>query len=96
MARKRKPKRQEPIPGTERKTIPAIREAAEQYITIRDERAELAAAEVEANDILVGLMVDHEIIEYIDEDAEFRVVIRGTKTRAKVSTLKPSEHEGDV
>lgn len=87
MARKKTPK-QVTIEGTERKAIPAIRKAAETYVEIRDERMELTEREVEANEKLVQVMTKHDVVDYTDEDAQIRVTIRETKTKAKVATIK--------
>lgn len=87
MARRQKAT-QTTIEGTQRKAIPAIRKAAETYVEIRDERMELTEREVEANEKLVAIMTKHDVSDYTDEDAQFRVTIRETKTKAKVATIK--------
>lgn len=86
MAKKR-PK-QSPIPGTERKVHKDITKAAETYVEARDERMELLETEVDRKAKLVKVMLKHDEIEYIDEDAELKVVLTEGETKVKVSKWK--------
>lgn len=57
--RARKSPKQSEMPGAERPVIHDLDSAAEGYVDVRNERMELTAREVEARDVLVGLMRKH-------------------------------------
>lgn len=87
-------KKQLPIPGTQRKRIKAVSDAAEQYADIRDERMELTRKEAEAQDELLGIMTKKEIDHYVDEDLGLEVSIVAEKLKAKVKRRKdPGDEE---
>lgn len=82
-----------PVPGTQRgKAVKDLTAAAEAYIAARDERMALTAKEVEAHDRLVALMNEHDLEDYVDDDAGLTVVIE-TKRKAKARRKKDESNE---
>jgi hypothetical protein len=92
-APKRKKTSQQSIPGTERKVHADIREAAEDYVEIRDERQAMTVKEVDAKSKLMGLLKKHKLESYVDEDAEIEVEIVPIDETVKVRKWKPKPLE---
>lgn len=80
-------KRQAEIPGTERKVIKEVSDAAAGYVTQRDKRMKLSKKEKEAKDALIAAMKKHGVQVYRDTEAvpPFLVTVTSTDT-VKVET----------
>lgn len=96
MARSKR-QQQESIPGAafEAPKHPEVEEAAETYVTYRDERMDLAVKEREAKKALVDTMARHGVTSYKYRDGEGtpRTVVAETKVNAKVSKDKKTRDE---
>lgn len=81
------------IPGTERKTIPAVESAAKAYRAARDERMDKTKVEVAKRDILVGVMKENkiELYKFDGPDGEEISVELDVKEKVKVKTKTPDE-----
>ena len=92
-------KRQQEIPGTERKAIGEIDSAAEAYIEIRDERMALTKQEVEKKGALMAAMQKHKLDTYCDENAVPALLVTLVPGEDKVKVRRAEdedpESEGD-
>ena len=96
--------RQMEIPGTERKKIPALETAIEEYRSVRDSRMLLTEQEVKAKDKLKKLMEKHGLTAYlwesddIDEDTEkpilFDVTFEAEEPEVRVRKHKEPKKGG--
>ena len=85
------------IPGTERKVHKDVRDAAETYREVRDERMELTEREVEAKADLMAAMKKHGLQKYVDEDAEIEAEIVPGEETVKVRKWKaPKDKPANV
>ena len=91
-----KPK-QEQIPGTERKVIPAITKAAEELKAVRTERVKLTKDEGVKVQELIAVMKEHDLTDYEDPDGNdgdgIEAHILVTKQRVKVGSLTDKDSE---
>lgn len=96
MARTRQ--QQTEIPGTERREIPAVEEAAETYRAYRDERMDLAEKEAAAKKALIAAGEAHglSVYRYVDSEGVDRRVIFETKKNAKVGKVKGTDGGGSA
>jgi hypothetical protein len=89
----KKPK-QAQIPGTERKTVKEIDDAAAAYVEARDARKEAGEVEVEAKDSLIAVMKKHGVSVYRDVEANLVVHVVPGKDGVKVQELPSDDSEG--
>lgn len=90
MTKKSKPK-QTNIPGTERKSIAEIDEAAEAYRDARDERMKLTEEERETHEALLEVMKRHGVTDryvYVDDDGDELEVSVADVVKVKVRKVK--------
>lgn len=80
--------KQQQIPGTERKTIKEIDDAAEAYVEARDKRMRLTEKEVERREALVNAMKRNGLTIYRDDSASpaLLVMLKPGKDVVKVTT----------
>jgi len=90
MAKKRA--KQQFIPGTEPPSIPALDEAAEKYVGIRDDRMRLTKAEAKAIDELLDLLREHGLASY---EFDGNVVEISHKDKVKVRRKKEGGDDGE-
>jgi len=89
-------KRQQEIPGTERKSIKEVDDAAEVYRTARDVRIKKSKIEKEKKNDLVQVMVKHGLSVYRDDNAVPPIVVTvTTKQDVKVTNVEGEEVEQD-
>lgn len=88
--------KQSEIPGTERKRVKEIDDAAEGYVKARDARMKLTEKEVEMRDALVEAMRKHSLSVYRDSEASppLLVLLKEGKATVKVTTEAPEEADG--
>lgn len=81
------------IPGTERKTIPAIEAAANAYRDARDTRMEHTKVEVAKKADLIRVMQEHKVALYKFDGPEGEELTAELKdeTTVKVKTKTPDE-----
>ena len=90
-------KQQTEIPGTERPTIAAVEEAADEYRAIRDQRMELSKKEKTLQATLVATLKQYDLTSYVYEDSdgvERRVSIKATE-KATVRKVKGDDEEDE-
>ncbi len=89
-------KRQQSIPGIERKANREINDAAENYVEQRDKRMKLSEYESEAKEALIAVLKKSGISVYRDDDADPPLVITlSTKDNVKVSEVESDDEEWD-
>ena len=95
------PAKQGRLPGMTPKRIAALEDAAEEYVSVRDERMEKNKEENQANEKLVKLMKKHKLKTYpieASEESPARVItleFRDPTERAKVRASKTSKKDDD-
>jgi type II secretory pathway component PulM len=96
-SKKPQPK-QTSIPGTERKYIEAVENAAQEYRAVRDERMALTKREAELQEILVQAMASHELeaYAYLDDEGEELIVKVTHKTKVRVRKAKNVDDSEDA
>lgn len=89
--------KQTQIPGTERKTIKEIDDAAEAYVEARDKRMKLTEREVEAREALVNAMRRNGLEVYRDDSASpaLLVLLKPGKDTVKVTTADGVDGAGE-
>lgn len=89
-------KRQQEIPGTERKSIKEVDDAAEVYRTARDARMKKSKVEKEKKTDLVNVMLKHGLSVYRDDNAVPPIVVTVTERHdVKVTNIEGEEVEND-
>lgn len=89
-------RRQSEIPGTERKTIKEVEDAAEAYRDARDARMKKSKAEKEKKDALVAVMRKHSVNVYRDDAASPPLIVTLTENFAvKVTNVELGEEDAD-
>lgn len=68
-------RKQMSIPGTERKQIKEVNDAAEHYVEQRDKRMGLTEKEHDAKEALIAVMKKHKIETYRDDDVTPPLVV---------------------
>jgi hypothetical protein len=86
-------KRQQEIPGTERKAIAEIDSAAEAYIEVRDERMVLTKQEVEKKGELMDAMRKHKLDTYCDENAVPALLVTLVPGEDKVKVRRAEDED---
>ena len=92
------PKRKQmQIPGTERKSVPEVEEAAEAYREVRDERCELSRKEKQKKLELLAVMKAHKVkkYKYDDENGE-ELLVSLDEREPEVTVKKTGEVESEV
>jgi hypothetical protein len=92
------PKRKQmSIPGTERKSVPEVEEAAEAYREVRDERCELSRREKQKKLELLAVMKAHKVkkYKYDDENGE-ELLVSLDEREPEVSVKKTGEAESEI
>lgn len=87
-------RKQTQIPGFERKENPEVVEAAEAYVSVRDERARLSKQEAQKNAELLAVMRAHKVKrhKFLDGDGtELEAYIDEPEPKAKVRKTGESE-----
>jgi hypothetical protein len=90
------PKRKQmQIPGTERKEVPEVEQAAEAYREVRDERAELSKREAQKKAELQAVMRAHKLkkYRYHDENGEELEVVFEDEPRVRLRKTGEAEAE---
>ena len=87
-------KRQGEIPGTERKTVKEIDDAAEAYLEARDKRMKLSEKEKVAKDALISVMKKHSVTVYRDDQVSPPLVVTLVPGKDGVQ-VRAAEDEGD-
>lgn len=80
----------------EGKTIPEISDAAEAYVTVRDERMLMTEEEVTKRNTLIEVMRKHTLLFYRDPEADLEVVITEGDAKVKVSKAAAEKAEKDA
>lgn len=89
-------KRQQEIPGTERKSIKEVDDAAEVYRNARDARMKKSKVEKEKKSDLVNVMLKHGLSVYRDDNAVPPLVVSvDVKHNVKVTNVEGEEVESD-
>lgn len=83
--------KQTEIPGTERKTVKELDDAAETYVEKRDARMSASADEKTAKDALISAMKKNNVTVYRDENAHLTVTLVPGKDAVKVVTVEGDE-----
>jgi hypothetical protein len=83
-------KRQEELPGVERRVIKAVENAADDYVDVRDKRMALTTKEVEKRAVLIHEMEKAGVTSYRYDD---RVIT--LEAKAKVKVKNAHDDEGD-
>jgi hypothetical protein len=87
-------KNQLPIPGTERKSIAEIDDAAEAYVKERDKRVKQSEREVDAKQALIAVMQKHKVEVYKDPSADPPLIVTVTPGKPGVKvTEAPDDDE---
>jgi hypothetical protein len=92
------PKRKQmQIPGTERKSVPEVEEAAQAYREVRDERCELSRKEKQKKLELLAVMKAHKVkkYKYDDENGE-EMLVSLDEREPDVTVRKTGEAESEV
>lgn len=92
------PKRKQmQIPGTERKQVPEVEQAAESYREVRDERCELSRREKQKKLELLAVMKAHKVkkYKYDDENGE-EILISLDEREPEVTVKKTGEVENEI
>lgn len=87
--------KQQWIEGTAPPSIPAIDQAAETYIEVRDERAALSKQEAEAQTALEAVMRDNQLTRY-EYDGKIVIASSTTKIAVKRKKDKPKGGNGEA
>lgn len=82
-------KKQLQIPGTERKSVKEIDDAAAEYVDVRDRRVSLSADEKVAKQALIEVMKKHGVSVYRDDEADMVVTVIAGKDGVKVTEAEP-------
>lgn len=77
-------KKQQELPGMERKTVKELDDAAEHYVAMRDIRIRASENESDAKQTLIAAMRKHEILSYRVADGSL-VVTLASKDNVKVT-----------
>lgn len=89
-------KRQQEIPGTERKSIKEVDDAAEVYRTARDARMKKSKIEKEKKVDLVNVMLKHGLSVYRDDNAVPPIIVTvSAKHDVKVTNVDGEEVVSD-
>jgi hypothetical protein len=88
-----KRKKQQALPGMERKRIEELDSAAETYVEARDERMKLTEREVEARQALVTAMQRHNLTVYKDESATPALIVTLAEGDPKVKVTTDASQE---
>jgi hypothetical protein len=86
-------RKQQLIPGAEPVSIPAIDEAADQYVKVRNKRMKLTLEEVELRDKLVELMKENELTVY---EWDEQIIELTATEKVKVRKRKDAEENGEA
>ncbi len=90
-------RRQTQIPGTERKSVPDVEQAALLYIEVRDERMDLSKREKQKKLELLAVMRAHKVKRYKFDDAEGEELLVALEDREPdVSVRKTGDAETPV
>lgn len=81
-------KRQEDLPGVERKVIKAVENAADDYVAARDKRMALTTKEVETRAVLIHEMEKAGVTSYRYDD---RIITLEAKAKVKVKTASDDD-----
>jgi hypothetical protein len=89
MSNKPEPKQLQ-VPGTERKAIPELEEAAENFRLLRNERMQLTEKETAAQAELVAKMKAHNqtVYRYVDDKGNDQKVVLSEVSKAKVAKVR--------
>lgn len=90
-------KKQMQIPGTERKVIDEVEQAAEAYREVRDERCELSRREKQKKLELLAVMKAHKVkrYKYDDENGE-EILVALDEREPEVKVQRTGEAESSV
>ena len=90
-------KRQMQIPGTERKSVPEVEQAAESYREVRDERCELSKREKQKKLELLAVMKAHKVkkYKYDDENGE-EIMVSLDDRDPEVNVKRTGEAETEI
>ena len=83
--------RQSELPGVEREKIPAIEEAAERYVKLRDRRMSVLEDEIEAKQALLLAMTEARKKSYRTDDD--RIVTVEPKQQVRVKKIEDKDAE---
>lgn len=83
-------KKQLKIPGTERKQLKDIEDAAVAYTKARDTRMAHTKKEVAARNVLLAAMKKHKLETYVDEDGAYEVTLT-TEEKLRVTDREDGE-----
>jgi hypothetical protein len=89
-------KKQLDIPGTERKTIKAIEEAAEEYQELKEKRAAILSKEIAAKGKLLELMKKHEQKNYKCGESDLLVSVVIVDETIKVKHVESDEEAAEA
>lgn len=89
-------KRQQVIPGTERKSDPDVEAAAERYIEARDERMKCSKTEKQAKLELIATLQSRRIKKYKFDDAEGEELLVAIEDKLDVTVRKTGEAESSI
>lgn len=93
MARKRA--KQKTIPGTEEEFIREVEDAADNYVSCRDERMGLTVKEVEAKEKLIEVMHKYDLSVYKTSDGKVVTVAHKETDDVKVQEPKAKGQDGE-
>jgi hypothetical protein len=82
------------LPGVEEATDAMLTEAAEEYVSARDDRMALLKKEVDLKETLIGMMRARRIKTYHDDEANLSIVLE-SKTSLKVKIGSDDEGEDE-
>lgn len=88
-------RRQNELPGMERKKVAEINKAAEEYVEIRDARMQMTKREVQSKAALLATMKKHEYAVYEDLEADppLRVEVKAGEDKLRVRQIDGTEAE---
>lgn len=90
-------KKQMQIPGTERKQVPEVEQAAEAYREVRDERCELSRREKQKKLELLAVMKAHKIKRYkYDDEKGEEILVALDEREPEVKVQRTGEAEAPV
>lgn len=85
------------IPGTERKSVPEVEEAAAAFVEVRDERMGLTRKEKLKKFELLAVMKAHKVKRYKFDDANGEeLLVELSEKEPDVTVRKTGESEGEV
>jgi hypothetical protein len=91
-----KRKKQQALPGMERKTIKEIDDAAEHYVDQRDARMKLTEKESDAKQALIAAMKKHGVETYKDEATSPALVVTLVPGTDKVKVTEADEEKEEA